>query len=418
MSQDEIKETRIYKTTTSFSHILGNITSIIEKYIKDVMPNDFFRTTRATTEVGFKDHMKSRSNMIQTERPYLILDPRFLTNDESPSLPRINWDKFVPVDPNSGPQFYSINSEFFLKDEVDQVSLGYTFNRYRLVFRILMLVDTQMIRLSLVNYLRSNFRFRSKFPIERYAETLIPKSYMSYLATKFDLTLESNDFMQKINQLSAYPIARLYRPATGQMEFFILSMTTIELYLPDYPTEDRLVVARIEQYSSVEFNIEVELNVMNNFLLTTSDFVDNPDEMMTDYMFRLTLESNTPVMDNIRAGRTLYTKLNVEFEPGTEVVDLNPFFGRDITDQIKYIKDHGLTNPYVEIVIFKWQNQIDIADTTLVEIDFAKLHVTLKQLEAEVTYRIFIYFDMPFLASITKFINDATINHEGTEYST
>ncbi|KKS65230.1 MAG: hypothetical protein UV34_C0022G0001, partial [Parcubacteria group bacterium GW2011_GWB1_42_6] len=68
------------------------------------------------------------------------------------------------------PSLYMMNHEFFIKNAdntTNKFMLGYTLNRYKFQFDINILVNTQMQRLSLMNYLKSNFRFRHLFPIDR-----------------------------------------------------------------------------------------------------------------------------------------------------------------------------------------------------------------------------------------------------------
>lgn len=413
----DVNKIRMYKTTTSFSHILGNLTAIIEKYVKDTMPPGYFKGgVRATTEVGFKDFKNRLRNMIQMEMPFMVIDPRFLSTDESDALPQINWDRFIEIDHTADPQFYAMNSEFFLQDDATPIRLGYTFNRYKLAFRIVMYVETQMMRMSLVNYLRSNFRFRHMFPVERYTETLIPSSYIAHLAEVFGMDMMSNDFIQKLNQISKYPIVRLHRPATGRTEFFILTTSTLQLRLPDLPSEDKVMLNRMEQRSQVEFTIELECNVMNNFLLLTTETVDSPDEMMNDYMYRFYIDMDVPIPDRLSDGYTLYSKISMEFEEGEEVVDLKQFLGTDVLNEIDYIQANGLTTPYCKIQVYKGATLLDNTDTASVALDTTKYELTIKNPEENVNYSVCIYFDMAYMASVTTFINEEDLNHTPSEY--
>jgi len=409
---DVQRTANIYKSTTSFSHVLGNLTVIVEDYIKDNMPANFFKQSRATTEVAFKDMGRQgwRKNLIAFERPFLIIDPKFLPNEESEALPQLAWDRFLPIDHKNTPEFYAMNSEFFLKNEDPLFSLGYTFNRYKIAFRMVMVVDTQMMRLSLVNYLRSNFRFRHMFPITRYTETLIPYAYISHIAKQLNMDINSNDFIKKLNEMSVLPIVRLYRPATGYSEFFVLTTSVIQLKIPDYPTEDKTMNARVEDFSSVEFTMEAEVNVMNNFLLmTTEDVPSNPNDMINEYLIRICIESRTPAVDRIRNGMTLYTKVAVEFDKIQEVVDIRPFLGKDINEEIDYIQVNNLTEPYYEIVVYEWRNLLDMSDPDIIELDPDTFELKFKQAKIETVYTIFIYFDMSYMAMIAKYINADTI---------
>lgn len=397
---------KVYKATTSFSHVLGNLTALIENYLEGMFPPNFFKQKRATTEVAFKDIKDHRKNLLSAEKPYLIIDPKFNYNDESEALPtRMLWDKYNTIDHSNDPFLFMGNhSVLMVPNDDKKFMLGYTFNRYRLEFGITILVDTQMLRLSLMNYLRSNFRFRHYFPIERYTETLIPKAYIEYIAGLYSMDIKSESFLQLLNQMSEFSILRLHRPATDTTEFFVMRYSTLQLKLPDYPSEDRQMSGRIEKYSSVSFTIEMETNIMNNFFIMANDTIENK-ELMSEYMVKMSIKSRAPVLEPFDVNKTLYTKLTVEFDEINDyTISLIDFLGDDLYPVIEYIMNNNLNDDYISIKAFRWDELIDITDTSLVEFNKSSLTLTLKQLELETVYNIAIYFNMNYIANIKKFI--------------
>lgn len=411
---EQITQTaKLYKLTTSFSHLLGNITSIIEQYIEDMMPKDYFKQKRVTTEVAFKDIKDWKKNLIAAEKPYLIIDPKIVMDQESDALPWTHWDKFIPHDHNTAPMLYMMNHEFFYKDDDHKFALGYSIARYKFQFNITVIVDTQMQRLNLENYLKSNFRFRHMYPIKRYAETMIPKPYIDYIAGKYDMDINSEDFLNELNKRCPFTILRLHRPATGNTEFFILQMSDIQIKLPEYPQGQRNMQNRIEMSSSVSFPMEIEMNLMNNFLLLSNDKVSTT-ELMSNYMTRINITSKAPTIDNFLGNMSLYHKIAAQFDNAHEVIDLVQFLSYDTIPLIKYINAKELTDDYVQVRVYRWTELIDHTNPDIMEFDKQNYKLTLKGLDSEAVYNIAIYFDMNFLRRIKTFVNP--VNTVGSEY--
>jgi hypothetical protein len=412
-SQIETNKARLNTTTSSFSHILGNLTAIIEKYMEDMMPYQYFKQKRITTEAAFKDIRNYKKNLIEFERPYLIIEPKILMADESASLPWINWDRFNPTDVTDVPNLYMMNHEFFLNDKDAGFFLGYTINRYKFEFNVTILVDTQMQRISLENYLKSNFRFRHMFTIARYTETMIPGDYIQYIATKYAMSITSDAFLTKLNQHSKWSILRLHRPATDKTEFFIIMMATLQLRLPNYPNGDKVVIGRIERHSQVQFTIELETNVMNNFLMITQEEVTST-EPMKDYMVRINLSNRAPTYAPIIGNKTAFTKITMEFETITEKIDLSKFINSDVIPVLTYIRNNHLIDDYVALKIYKWDQEIDVTNINLVEFDKINYTLNLKNLEKDTMYNVIIYFDMTYIAKLKPYITP--VNTTAVDY--
>jgi hypothetical protein len=412
---EQITQTaKLYKLTTSFSHLLGNITSVMEQYIEDMMPKDYFKQKRITTEAAFKDIKDWKKNLIDAEKPYLIIDPKIVMDQESDSLPWTHWDKFIPHDHNATPMIYMMNHEFFYQDRDHNFALGYTIARYKFQFNITIILDTQMQRLELENYLKSNFRFKAFFPIERYTETMISKPYIDYIADKYQLDITSEDFLTELNKRCPFTILRLHRPATGLTEFFILQMSTIQIKIPDYPQGQRNMKNRIEMSSSVSFPIEIETNLMNNFLLLSNDEV-NTTELMSNYMTRINITSKAPTIENFLGNMSLYSKIAVQFDSTQETIDLSQFLSHDTLPLVRYVNYNNLIDDYVQIRVYKWTELLDHTDINIMSFDKKTFKLTLNGMDPEVVYNIAIYFDMNFLAKIKKFVNP--VNTTGKDYN-
>jgi len=405
MPREEIKETiRMYRQTTSFSHLLGNVTNVIINYLEDMMTDkNYFKQKRVTTEVAFKDIKEFRKNLIAAEKPYLIVDPKIIMDQESDALPWSHWDKFIPHDHNATPMLYMMNHEFFYNDTDYSFALGYTIARYKFQFGITILVDTQMKRLSLENELKTNLRFKALFPIKRYTETMIPKPYIKYIADKYNMDITSEDFLIELNKRSPFTILRLHRPATGETEFFILQMTDIQINLPEYPQGERTMQNRVEMNSRVTFVIEIETNLMNNFLLLTHDTFE-ASESMSKYMTRLSISSKVPTIDNFLGSKSLYYKIAAQFDNSSEVVDLRQFLSYDTLPLIDYINQNDLQDDYIQIRVYKWTEQIDHTNPDILQFDKRSFKLTLNGLDPEAVYNIAIYFDMNFLAKIKTYL--------------
>jgi len=407
------KTARIYKITTSFSHLLGNVTSIIQQYLIDTMPKNYFKQMRATTEVAFKDLKDFKKNLIAAEKPYLVINPKIIMDQESEALPWVHYDKFIPHDMTANPMLYSINHEFFYTDAEYKFLLGYTFSRYKFQFDITIFVDSQMQMLNLQNYLKSNIRFRHLFTIDRYTETMIPTSYINYMAEKYNMDINSKDFLERLNRISKYTILRLHRPATGLTEFFILNMGTLQLRFPEYPRGDSIFQDRVEMSARVDFSIEVEMNLMNNFLLLTEDHVET-EELMSDYMTRINISSKAPVIDNFLDSMTLYHKIAVQFDKPSEEVDLMMFLNNDTIPLINYINENNIQDDYVQIRVYKWAELINHDDPDIMQFDKKTYKLKLNGLDMDAVYNIAIYFDMNFLAKIKTYVNP--VNTTGKDY--
>lgn len=405
----------VYKTTASFSHTLGNITTIIERYIRSQMPAEYFKGGYVTTEAGFRSIKHLADNKLSTyERPFLTLDPKFISDTETDALPWVNWDKFIPTDHINNPQEYIPNSEIFLTHETPFFKLGYVYKKYRFVIGITIIVDTAMQQMSLINYLHSNFRFRHPYTINRYFESMIPLSHIQYIADTLNLDIKSDELMTELNRSTNGDmcIVKLFRPATGTINFFTLRNADMQIRLPSYPADDTVKSGRITKYSQAQFSMEVEVNAISNFLLLTPDIVDTEDsEISSKYTIRFAIDGQAPDIANRIDKFTLVTKIAVQFDTTEEHIDLTQFLNNQQEDVFKYVRDilhyvdaNGIDIQFCMIKVYHYKDELDFTNPDIGSMDYKTLELSLKNVEISDLYTIAIYYDLDYARNILGYV--------------
>lgn len=254
------EETRdhYYKEIVSFSHLIGMISSNVISYIKSAYKKDFFKTTWNSLEEPFSQRSKGFRDSMSKPKPSMYIIPKFDPSVESEFVPQSEFDAYIANDPES-----DIKIGMFDAGELVRYSNFRLFakaRRYKMDFDLKFIFDSDVQRIQAQEYMRQSIRHKIPIVLYTYLENVIPTNYMMSIAKINNMDYKSEEFLKFINMLSDIPITRRLRTGSGNMEFFAMVRSPLEMRFPDGPTTEGpakkgnlTVSSAFSDYVSVEF---------------------------------------------------------------------------------------------------------------------------------------------------------------------
>jgi hypothetical protein len=358
-----------HKAPISFSHTLGGVTNIVIDYIKSAFPENYFKCVRVTTETPFNERADFKRNLVENPRPMLIIDPKFDINDDVSTTMPNEYDCMIPIDPQAK-EFFA--PPFMQYRDIGDISKGYyitkTHNKYKMTFDIVIYVDSQNKQYDVINYMKRNIRHRSKFPLRRYIENVIPSSFMHAIAGIEDLDVNTPEFQDTINKKSHNPVCCKVRPGGRYKDFFELTETPMVFEFTTLPTPDSVdshnslrTTARVGDSLTVEF-----VSPDMYYLVTRDDVPVQPvdSEILGDakYSFYINVMGNP--FKEYEGTSKLDFKATCSFDGSSDTLQFGQFLSIETIRLVDYFNTNNISVDFITAMIYR------NGDTRLSDLEF------------------------------------------------
>jgi hypothetical protein len=166
------------RASSTFSSIIGNITSVMKNYILKGFPPNFFSDIYVDTFLPSTKIKEDLDTVFKYRLPALIISPRYEASNETTFDIIPYWRRaWHPIYREAR---YNYKNVFFDEDG------GYFINsiedRIKMNFDLKIKVQTLMTQLDVINYIRQSFDTRGYFFLNNIPlETEIPKTIIVYL---------------------------------------------------------------------------------------------------------------------------------------------------------------------------------------------------------------------------------------------
>ena len=152
---------------------MANIVGVFNDWILSFFPERYFTDVRIRTQSAYSDFKSYMKNIYKREKPFLVIDPESVDNDDESvftwnMLGRYNM--YDPKNENVGAQMiYALDVA-----ETDYFRLAFRRNRYKFSMNILIMEQTMDRQLNTYNNLIMHIRHNSKFMISRTVPIYLP----------------------------------------------------------------------------------------------------------------------------------------------------------------------------------------------------------------------------------------------------
>lgn len=406
IAQDE-ENTRdyYYKTIVSFSHLMGMITSNVVEYIRSAFPKDYFPTVWNSMQEPFKQRANSFRDAMSKPNPSLYIIPKFDPSDESEFVPQSEFDQEIANHPESDTKigiwnsteiaFYN-NFRLFAKPR-----------RYKMTFDFKYIFDSDVQRIQAQEYLRQSIRHKTPIQLHAWLENVIPTNYMKSIAEINGFDYTSEEFLKFINQFSKDPITRRLRTGSGNIEFFAMMRSPLDIRFPDAPTAEgpakkgNLIVA-----SSFSDSLNIEFCAYSVYFLVLSK---NPGEPI-NYKDNTNTDSEDGSLDMVGVDKLFLVEMpdtkylengcikikQLTVQPdvnGTDTINLYKdgiINDLPLIDMIKHYQANKKLIDFIHVIVFEGTEELDGGR---VSFNRETTDLTIKNMDVYQTYCICIYLD-------------------------
>lgn len=405
----------IIQSNASVTHTYGNVACVAMNYIKKYFTEDFFNVTHISTKLAYKqlDIFKTKQEFWKLHKPMLIMRPRIELDDSSKYFyGAAMMNRMHNV---RSPMEYA-NTVELLKDKTRGVNIQFLWNRSKIYYDIVIIVDTLNQQLNLVNYLTNMIVPNTPFPIRTPLESYIPKSVIYPIAEH--LGIDRNDTAELLRYLNTYsnvPFTYKFKTGSGNDEFFALYGTNIEAIPSDLSMDDGSERGLITDSYTISFTLSCEFNMMSCFYLSLIDGVDKfiacPPDMDVDTNGRVIPLYTIPLLTQITLDsgwKILNSSVFKVTDRDVDTVDLSKVF--DIALQRVVLHQQQMNLPrdlFVKFRVFCDDTEL-ISGPDTFEVDTSDLnHVVLRTYHGDPkkTYRLLIIVNNAYIHSITTEIN-------------
>lgn len=401
-----------FKTIISYSHIMGSVTSILVDYIRSAFNDEYFATIWNTLEVSYSQRSKAFKDVLLKPRPAMIIDPKFDPSDESEFVPQSEFDSWIANDPRDFYKIYTLDSSMLVG--YNNFALYYKPRRYKMTFNVHFSFDSDVQRIQCQEYMRQSIRHKSPIIGHRYIENVLPDEYMKAIALMNNMDYKSDEFLNFLNKFTTTPITRRIRTGSGNIEFFAMQRSPIQIVFVEGPSSNGPITkGNITVSSSFSEEVTVEFVAYSLLMLKTSihrgdpiykveqnkTFGEQPDSVTvgTDKMFL----TEVPIPKYISNDCVKLQQITLQADKaGDDTVDLfNLMRNPEVAEMLHFYKANKKLMDFIHVTVFEGT---DLLDGGRYKLDRHTLNLTIKDMDVYKTYYVTVYINKAKLGEIKQ----------------
>lgn len=394
----------------SVTHTFGNVACLAMEYIKKYFPEDFFNVSHISTKLAYRqlDIFKTEKEFWKLKKPMLILRPRIEMDDSSKYFYGAAFmNRMHNV---TSPSEYA-NRIDLMKDPLKGTMIQFLWNRYKIYYDIVIIVDTYNEQLNLLNHLINSIVPNTPFMMHTPLESYVPKCIINGIAKYLGID-ESNtgEIVSYLNTHSKTPFTYKFKNGSGNNEYFTLYDTNVEMIASELSADEGNQRGMITDTFTISFTLSCEFNSMGAYYLTLKDNMDKfvpymPENVKDDN--RIVPLYSIPLLFNMNLdpGWSIFSAPNYFVMSGTDpdVTNIKDV----ITDKVKCILEYQRTmklpqDLFIKFRVFKGNKELP-NDNTGYEIDLSDYNnptITTYDISPSETYRIFVLLNTGYINSI------------------
>lgn len=399
---------------TSLAHTYGNVTCFIAEYIKNLFPENYFRTVHISSSIAYRQFnifKNKKQEFLKKEKPMLIIRPRVEINDTDTFMygtyltSRIT-DNYMDRD--------FTNLQEFILDTDNGICIKYLMNRLKLLFDITIITETQMEQVNQAHYLKNRIRQDHPFYLQTCLESYIPKELLEMVAkdkgvSMYDENGSIKPFLNYINGVSIFPVSYKMKNSSGNDEFFRFYPVNIDTMFTGLSIDDGSKRGMADGIYTITFTVSTEFNATGLYYYF-SENIEKIDKLVFDIkadnsgkIIPLFTIDNLYV-DKLAEGWNVYMApiYQVETQDKPDIMDVSPLFNNSIKRVIMHHLEHGIPMETMMRIIVMKDNKEMIPGRDYV-FDYEELKLITKRVNMNSTYRMIVHINTFYINSL---IND------------
>jgi len=401
------------KPYESLSLTIGGLTSFAHRYYSTRFPKNYFKKSYISDSLNSLNYRKKVFQSM--EMPYLAIQPQFeLGGTFMGDLPM--WTNTNYVFPKNNKNFANI-----LHDEERGIKVYVIPNRIKVNFSTAIKVQTQLEAINLLQYISSEvdpggFYYMNGIQFQ----TEFPKSIIKVLFNVLNLD-ESNPadvtyVKNYLKKFSPNTIEETVNLQTGNKSYMYNYFANILFSFQDEPTYEKITKGKLIDAAVVKENFSCEVWAPSMYVVELTKYDYTVTQPSVDLIgvdsstFKFNLAIETDFVPTTLNERTLLVRGNYITDMNVEIdeLDMKPILDHELL----YILETLIENKkdITELIDVKVYGVTELL-SSMYTVDYTKLKLFTNQPEANMNYRIFIYFDLLKMGEITKNIkeNDGTL---------
>lgn len=391
------------RASSGISSVIGNVSYIVRDFIVGLFPTNFFKKVHIDTSMSALEYDKSE--YFKTEKPILIIRPRFSLDDNTvfgrlPDWMSTNYFLFKQLQGNYSPVFVDLEKETYIYSVPDRV---------KITFEIEIIASTRMQQINIAHFWKGAVLHRGYFYLKNsYIETEVPKYFIKTLSSLMDYNMQipqqKDEFLSYLDKGSQSFITEKVRASSGNPSYFYIYSTNMLCQFEDVPQfDDGEQNNQTYENFRVTNTFTVEFWTPSNFFLETNTVVPpeikdpSPDDLSIDLLgdhvvMNFTFGGSKPA-EKLDNGMVYFRKQGYITDSNTELdeLPLDDFLAEDIKDVIAYNLKYGIDNDEIfNIRLFRENKEVDPADVNIL---WDKLTLQNFNPSPDTTYFIFLYAD-------------------------
>lgn len=258
----------------SITHTFGNVACAAIDYIQSFFPNNYFNKVHMSTKMAHRqlDAFRAKSGFWKNKKPMLILKPRIELDDSSKWFYGSTMTSRV-THGTSPMEFADLVPLVHSPDY--GVGLHFLWNRYRIIYDVVIVVDTYNKQINIANDLKNRLNIEAPYMLNTCLEAYIPKTSVYTIADHMKIDRDdTGEILRFMNTYSASPITYKLHNGSNRDEFFMLYPTNIETIATDLQLDDGETRGIIADTYTIGLSLSMEFYGVSAWYT----FIGNKDE--------------------------------------------------------------------------------------------------------------------------------------------
>lgn len=387
----------------SITHTFGNVACVAADYVQSFFPENYFTKVHISTKMAHRqlDAFRAKSGFWKNKKPMLVLRPRVDFDDSSKWYYGSTMMSRV-THRNSPMEFADLVP--FLHDPEHGMGVHFLWNRYRIIYDVVIITDTMNKQLNIMNDLRNRMNIEFPYYLKTTLESYIPKSVIHEVNEQLGIPEENlAQVLDYWNTYSATPVTYKLKNGSGNNEFFMMYPTSIETIATDLTPDDGETRGIISDTFTISFSLSMEFNGVGVWYSFRGDNKEEKKMAPIDEELgpndRLVLVSSIPLNQDLRLphGWKIYASpfYYVDSDDDIDETDIKSILeSGSIQSLIKHHKKYNIPlEPYLQFRCFKGSTEIPRGIKGF-DIDIEKGVVYTYFPELNTPYRLFVLINM------------------------
>lgn len=258
----------------SMAHVYGNVTSFVTEYIKQLFPENQFRTVYINTTIAYRNFAKFNINtnreFFKKRKPMLIVKPRLEIDTSDAFLDGTLFTTRITdmVDPREWG-----NLQDFILDKKNALYIKFLMNRLIMYYDVSLVYETQMRQINHLHYLKNRVRQNAPFNVSTNLESMIGRDMIILLTKLAGIECVNGDemdvpkIMDYLNRHAVYPVTYKMKDSVGREEFFRYHPANIELTFSNLDIDGGDKTGQITDNFFLNFTVRAEFSTAGMYYL-------------------------------------------------------------------------------------------------------------------------------------------------------